>query len=234
MAAKPKTLDRERIRTMTARELEAFNAKTPKSAALYERARTTLACGIGSSYQWRDPWPIYLREGKGSHLWDIDGNEYLDYLNGFGSMVQGHAHPAIVKAIQEQVLHGQQFSEPVEDGVIVAEELATTLEAAQVALHEHRVRVHHGRDPHRACRHASRRRHEDLRLVPRPPRLRDGLGAGQLRRLRAARRLRLVPLRCRHPRRRRPDDRRRALQRPRRDGEPPQEARRRGQGARPA
>ena len=39
-------------------------------------------------------------------------------------MVQGHAHPAIVKAIQEQVLHGQQFSEPVEDGVVVAEELA--------------------------------------------------------------------------------------------------------------
>ncbi len=109
---------------MSARELEAFNAKTPQSAALYERARKTLACGIGSSYQWREPWPIYLREGKGSHLWDIDGNEYLDYLNGFGSMVQGHAHPAIVKAVQEQVLHGQQFSEPVEDGVIVAEELA--------------------------------------------------------------------------------------------------------------
>jgi glutamate-1-semialdehyde 2,1-aminomutase len=123
MPANTRPLDRERIGTMTARELESFNAKTPKSAAMYERAATTLACGIGSSYQWRDPWPIYLREGKGSHLWDIDGNEYLDYLNGFGSMVQGHAHPAIVKAIQEQVLHGQQFSEPVVDGVIVAEEL---------------------------------------------------------------------------------------------------------------
>jgi glutamate-1-semialdehyde 2,1-aminomutase len=124
MSAASRPLDRRRIADVTARELEAFNAKTPRSAALYERARKTLARGIGSSYQWRDPWPIYLREGKGSHLWDIDGNEYLDYLNGFGSMVQGHAHPAIVKAVQEQVLHGQQFSEPVEDGVIVAEELA--------------------------------------------------------------------------------------------------------------
>ena len=123
MSADHRTLDRRRIADMTARELGAFNAKTPRSAALYARARETLACGIGSSYQWRDPWPIYLKEGKGSHLWDIDGNEYLDYLNGFGSMVQGHAHPAIVKAVQEQVLHGQQFSEPVEDGVIVAEEL---------------------------------------------------------------------------------------------------------------
>jgi glutamate-1-semialdehyde 2,1-aminomutase len=124
MSAATKPLDRRRIAELSTRELEAFNAKTPRSAALYERGRKTLACGIGSSYQWRDPWPIYLREGRGSHLWDIDGNEYLDYLNGFGSMVQGHAHPAIVKAIQEQVLHGQQFSEPVEDSVIVAEELA--------------------------------------------------------------------------------------------------------------
>jgi glutamate-1-semialdehyde 2,1-aminomutase len=123
MPANAKPLDRERIRAMTDRELESFNAKTPKSAAMFERASATLAAGIGSSYQWRDPWPIYLKEGKGSHLWDIDGNEYLDYLNGFGSMVQGHAHPAIVKAIQEQVLHGQQFSEPVVDGVNVAEEL---------------------------------------------------------------------------------------------------------------
>ncbi len=123
MSAGSKPLDRERLRELSARELESFNAKTPKSAAMYERASATLAAGIGSSYQWRDPWPIYLREGKGSHLWDIDGNEYLDYLNGFGSMVQGHAHPAIVKAIQDQVLHGQQFSEPVVDGVLVAEEL---------------------------------------------------------------------------------------------------------------
>jgi len=125
MAAESKPLDRERIRELSARELERFNAKTQKSAEMYERARKTLAAGIGSSYQWRDPWPIYLKEGKGSHLWDIDGNEYLDYLNGFGSMVQGHAHPAIVKAVQEQVLHGQQFSEPVVDSVIVAEELAS-------------------------------------------------------------------------------------------------------------
>ena len=124
MSAGSKPLDRRRIAALSARELQAFNAKTPRSAALYERARDTLACGIGSSYQWRDPWPIYLKEGQGSHFWDVDGNEYLDCLNGFGSMVQGHAHPAIVKAIQDQVLHGQQFSEPVEDSVIVAEELA--------------------------------------------------------------------------------------------------------------
>ncbi len=65
-----------------------------------------------------------MREGKGSRLWDVDGHEYIDYLVGFGCMVQGHAHPAIVSAVQEQVTKGTQFCEPVEDDVVVAEELA--------------------------------------------------------------------------------------------------------------
>jgi glutamate-1-semialdehyde 2,1-aminomutase len=65
-----------------------------------------------------------MREGKGSRLWDVDGHEYIDYLVGFGCMVQGHAHPAIVRAVQQQVTKGTQYCEPVEDNVVVAEELA--------------------------------------------------------------------------------------------------------------
>jgi glutamate-1-semialdehyde 2,1-aminomutase len=117
-------LDRDRVHRISARELDRLNENTPASAALYERARKTLCKGVGSSYQCRDPWPIYIRDGKGSRIWDVDGHEYIDYLNGFGSMVQGHAHPAIVKAVQEQVLHGTQFSEPTEAGVAVAEDLS--------------------------------------------------------------------------------------------------------------
>ena len=117
-------LDRDRVQRMSAREFERLNENTPRSAELYGRARKTLCKGVGSSYQCREPWPIYIRDGKGSRIWDVDGHEYIDYLNGFGSMVQGHAHPAIVKAVQEQVLHGTQFSEPTEAGVAVAEDLA--------------------------------------------------------------------------------------------------------------
>ncbi len=120
----PRPVGRDRVKQMTAREFDRFNESTPQSAALYERARKTLSKGVGSSYQCRDPWPIYIRDGKGSRIWDVDGHEYIDYLNGFGSVVQGHAHPAIVKAVQEQVLHGTQFSEPTEAGVAVAEDLA--------------------------------------------------------------------------------------------------------------
>jgi glutamate-1-semialdehyde 2,1-aminomutase len=54
----------------------------------------------------------------------VDGSEYLDFHNGFGSMTQGHAHPAVTKAVQERAALGTHFGVPTEDGVAVAEELA--------------------------------------------------------------------------------------------------------------
>ena len=64
------------------------------------------------------------RSGTGSHVWDVDGNEYLDFHNGFGSMVQGHAHPAIAAAVERRLSLGTHFAAPTEDAVIVAEELS--------------------------------------------------------------------------------------------------------------
>ena len=91
---------------------------------MYERARKTLAGGVASSYQLRDPWPIYLERGEGERVWDVDGNEYVDFHNGFGSMTQGHAHPAVTAAIRERAALGTHFAAPTEDGIVVAEELA--------------------------------------------------------------------------------------------------------------
>lgn len=117
-------LDRARIRELIEREERRLNERTPRSAEMYERARRAMVKGVPSSYQVRDPWPIYLTEGRGSRVWDVDGNEMIDFHNGFGSMVQGHAHPAIVKAVQERVAKGTHFAAPVEDAIIVSEELS--------------------------------------------------------------------------------------------------------------
>src|SRR5262245_23434409 len=92
-------LDRDRIAELTAREAKALDARTQGSKALYERAKESLSAGVASSYQVRDPWPIYLERGKGPRVWDVDGHELYDFHNGFGSMVQGHAHPAIGRAV---------------------------------------------------------------------------------------------------------------------------------------
>lgn len=116
-------IDRGRIDELTAREQQKLDDGTRKSGEMYERARRSLAGGVSSSYQVREPWPIYLEKGHGSKVWDVDGNEYVDFHNGFGSMVQGHAHPAIVEAVQRQVARGTHFAAPVEDAIVVGEEL---------------------------------------------------------------------------------------------------------------
>jgi glutamate-1-semialdehyde 2,1-aminomutase len=120
----PVEIDRERIKELTAREAKRLDERTQGSKAMYERARRSLVGGVASSYQLRDPWPLYLERGQGPRVWDVDGNELLDFHNGFGSMVQGHAHPAITKAVNERIELGTHFAAPTEDAIVVGEELA--------------------------------------------------------------------------------------------------------------
>ena len=119
----PTQIDRQRIRELIEREEKALNDRTRGSGEMYRRAHAVLSGGVASSYQLRDPWPIYLERGAGPRVWDVDGNEMYDFHNGFGSMVQGHAHPAIGEAIQRRYEQGTHFAAPTEDAIVVAEEL---------------------------------------------------------------------------------------------------------------
>jgi glutamate-1-semialdehyde 2,1-aminomutase len=120
----PVKLDRQRILELIEREAKRLDERTPGSASMYERARATLTGGVASSYQLRDPWPIYLTSGEGPVVYDVDGNRLWDFHNGFGSMVQGHANPAIARAVSERVSLGTHFAATTEDGIVVGEELA--------------------------------------------------------------------------------------------------------------
>ena len=119
----PVQIDRQRIRDLIDREEKRLNAATSGSETMYKRAHAVLSGGVASSYQLRDPWPIYLERGEGPKVWDVDGNEYYDFHNGFGSMIQGHAHPVIGKALADRYAKGTHFAAPTEDAVVVAEEL---------------------------------------------------------------------------------------------------------------
>ena len=118
------TIDPKRVKELTAREELRLNNSTTASGQMYTRAKKSMVNGVPSSYQQRNPWPIFLTEGHGSRIWDVDGNEYIDFHNGFGSMVQGHAHPAIVDAVQDRVTKGTHFAAPIEDAISVSEELS--------------------------------------------------------------------------------------------------------------
>src|SRR3954452_14432137 len=117
-------LDRGRIAELTERETARLNERTPRSGEMFRRADAVLAGGVSSSYQLREPWPIYLERGDGPRVWDVDGNEAYDFHNGFGSMIQGHAHPAIGRAVQARYAQGTHFAAPTEDAIAVAEELS--------------------------------------------------------------------------------------------------------------
>ena len=117
-------IDRERVKELTERESKRLDEQTQASKRMFERAGAVMPGGVPSSYQSREPWPIYLERGEGAVVWDVDGRRLWDFHNGFGSMPQGHAHPAIVKAVEDRVRLGTQFAAPTEDGIEVAEELA--------------------------------------------------------------------------------------------------------------
>src|SRR5262245_19058115 len=124
-------VDRARGRELIAREGARLDERTQASKAMYERARRTLAGGVASSYQIREPWPIYITHGEGQRVWDVDGTEYVDFHNGFGSMTQGHSHPAVTRAVQERAALGTHFAAPTEDGGGVAEERARRFRLAK-------------------------------------------------------------------------------------------------------
>lgn len=119
-----KPINQERIEELIQVESERLNANTQTSKKFYADAQQHLAGGVASSYQLHDPWPIYVEKGEGARITDVDGNEYYDFHNGFGSMVQGHAHPAIGEAVMKRYPMGTHFAAPTEDAIVVGNELA--------------------------------------------------------------------------------------------------------------
>jgi glutamate-1-semialdehyde 2,1-aminomutase len=87
------------------------------SSSLFAAARRVLAGGVGSNDRALvDPHPIFITHGKGSRIWDVDGNEYVDYLLAYGPLVLGHANDELVAAVARQLERGSVFgaSHPLE------------------------------------------------------------------------------------------------------------------------
>lgn len=83
------------------------------SAALYAEAREVIPGGVGSNDRGLvHPHPIFVTHGSGSRIWDVDGNEYIDYLLAYGPLVLGHAHPLVVEAVQRQLTRGSAYGIP--------------------------------------------------------------------------------------------------------------------------
>ena len=118
------SIDPSRIAELTKKTEDAQRARTRRSGEFVKDARQVLPAGVASSFQEQSPHPIYVVEGHGSKVTDLDGNEYSDFHNGFGVMVVGHAHPAIARAISDVASRGTHFAAPNQSAVRVAQELS--------------------------------------------------------------------------------------------------------------
>jgi glutamate-1-semialdehyde 2,1-aminomutase len=98
-------------------------ARMPAAQSMYAHAGTVMPGGVTSSWASTRPIPLWVDRGHGGHVWDVDGNEYVDLHAGYGVNVVGHAHPAIVEAVQRRVTMGTHFAQPTPDSIVVAEML---------------------------------------------------------------------------------------------------------------
>jgi glutamate-1-semialdehyde 2,1-aminomutase len=98
------------MKTVTSLSIaEHYRAKTPKSAALYERARAAFPSGLTHDSRVLEPYPLFVERAAGPRKWCVDGHEYVDYFGGHGALLLGHCAPEVVAAVQRQVALGTHF-----------------------------------------------------------------------------------------------------------------------------
>jgi glutamate-1-semialdehyde 2,1-aminomutase len=138
---------------MLAVENERFVAERPQSTALLERARQTMPRGVPMS--WMDDLyehpPIWVTHGEGAYFWDVDGHRYLDLYVADMSAFCGHAPAPVTAAVAERIQRGNQFLQPGEDAIPLAEHMADrygmpkwqyTLSATQANIEVIRIARH--------------------------------------------------------------------------------------------
>ncbi len=104
--------------------------RNSRERELLEKAARFLPGGGSGNTNFPDSLQFLAREGRGSRVWDVSGNEYVDWLMGSGPMVLGHAHPAVVAAVTEAVGQGSTFFTTNEKAVLLAEELVEAVPCA--------------------------------------------------------------------------------------------------------
>lgn len=112
--------------------MNKFN--TEKSKELFFECKEYLVDGVSSSFHKaaNEEYPVCITHGKGSRMFDVDGNEYIDYVAGFGPMILGYAPEAVNAAVREQLEKGSQFSAPTADLCRLAKKLTEIIPCAEM------------------------------------------------------------------------------------------------------
>ncbi len=106
-----------------------------RSQDLFVRAQKSLVEGVNSPSRGKatySPGPVFLERGRGSHVWDADGNVYVDFMMSFGALIHGHAHPTLVSVVSEAMAEGSHFAAATSAEVEAAERFRRMVPSAEV------------------------------------------------------------------------------------------------------
>ena len=128
------TIDRDKLAKLHAREEQRFLAEHPKSAALYQRAQSSLLGGVPMNWmkKWAGPFPVFVQSAKGAHFVDVDGREYIDLCLGDTGAMTGHSPEAVTEAVARQSRQGLTLMLPTEDAIWVGEDLQRRFPTAEI------------------------------------------------------------------------------------------------------
>ena len=114
------------------KEIQTYEKRTPRCREAHQRAVHRLPLGVGSNFRVYDPYPLFIRDGQGGRLHDLDGNEYIDFNLCFGALMAGHCHPAVVRAVEERLRLGTMFGMPHTLELELAEEICARFPVDEV------------------------------------------------------------------------------------------------------
>jgi glutamate-1-semialdehyde 2,1-aminomutase len=106
-----------------------------RSEQWFERAQQSLVEGVNSPSRGAavySPGPIVLERGRGTHVWDVDGNEYVDFMMSFGALIHGHAHPKIVEVVSQGIAEGSHFAAATPAETEAAERFCRMIPSAEL------------------------------------------------------------------------------------------------------
>jgi glutamate-1-semialdehyde 2,1-aminomutase len=115
-----------------AETVEDYTSRTSCSRALYERARRVLPAGVSYGIRYFEPYPFYTARAKGSKLWDVDGNEYVDFWLGHTSLILGHSPPEVMDPVKKQLENGTHYGTSHELELKLAEQVAKMVPSAEM------------------------------------------------------------------------------------------------------
>lgn len=98
--------------------------QSTKSQQLFEQAQQVIPGGVNSpvrAFKSVRRNPVFIRRAEGSKIYDVDGNEYIDFVNSWGPMLLGHSHPAVKEAVLEAIDNGTSYGAPTEKEIRLAE-----------------------------------------------------------------------------------------------------------------